>query len=332
MREVDLHNVMDLLKGLWGGDVDQAVSFVNNPVEQLTAVGGDQLTVEDFREVLVELSPELSYQAQAAAQQYLESHPALSGGYGGGDPTPQVIREILEVTRNTYVDQTLQQTIDNSRYYDNSVEFDINAEHGDVDVDFDQTLANGDGAVAIGGAVLGGQIQTGNGLQAGGDLDIDDSAVNTGEFTGAQSGSGDANAVTGDGNQVAQDVDLDDGSALAVGGDANASNIQDSSLENSGVASGGDANVIAGNDDSAANIGDGNDVSNISDIDDSAVSTGGDATNTQDSFNQDTHNTDSFNQDQTIDLDQSQDIIEVDRSNVLHSDLETGEDPAELVD
>ena len=113
---------------------------------------------------------------------------------------------------------------DNDTIIDNSLNQVIDTDGGDFDqdIDVDNTIATGDGAVAVGGDVEDSQIVSG-----------DDNVVGDGNVTGDGNIVGDDNeAVLGDGNttsfgsgdatstEVGGDVNVSNGGAFSSGGDA----------------------------------------------------------------------------------------------------------------
>lgn len=168
------------------------------------------------------------------------------GGAGGGySPPPQTVQQVSQVTQNYYQDQ--------STNIDNSVDLNVD---GDLDGDIDITNVNatGDGAVAAGDDAEG--VATGDGAVAAGD-DIN-APVNTGEFTGVQTDSGNVDdTIIGDHNQQVGDIDASggDGSGQPGGdggnvnlnfGDGDQTNVQDSTLTDAAVG-GGDATNVSNN-------------------------------------------------------------------------------------
>jgi hypothetical protein len=135
---------------------------------------------------------------------------------------------------NTYI--TNNHIDDRDTIVDNSINQQIDTGGGDFDqdIDVDSVVASGDGAVAAGDDISDSEIVTG-----------DDNVVGDDNVTGDGNVVGDGNqAVIGDDNttsfgsgdatsvDVGGDVSADDGSALAVGGDATVDNT-DNSVEDS---------------------------------------------------------------------------------------------------
>lgn len=160
-----------------------------------------------------------------------------AGGGGGGayTPPPQTVQQVSQVTQNYYEDHSTQ--IDNS--------LDLNVD-GDLDGDIEVTNVNatGDGAVAAGDDAEG--VATGDGAVAAGD-DIN-APVNTGEFTGVQTDSGNVDdTIIGDHNQQVGDIDASGGNVNLNFGRGDQTNVQDSEVQDSALASGGDATNVTDN-------------------------------------------------------------------------------------
>jgi hypothetical protein len=126
------------------------------------------------------------------------------------------VRYLNTYITNNYVD-------DRDTIIDNSVNQQIDTGGGDFDqdIDIDSTAATGDGAVAAGDDIEGSNIVTGDDNQVGdgnisGDGNVvgDDNDVVSGDNNTSAFGDGDAN------NTSLEDVEVSDGGALAVGGDA----------------------------------------------------------------------------------------------------------------
>lgn len=286
--------LLDFIKGLLG-DESLAVQFAGDPHGTLALQGVTQsdLVGVDIAEAVEQAASQLTLPAaqQTAVQNFTSgsasSAPASSGGGGGGGYTPpaagvaasqaQAVQQLQHVTYVSYPhNEYIQQEINN---FDNSTNFDVEIDgdnYGDLEFDVDNQIANavGDGSVAVAGedndvnAATGDQAQVIDGDNYGnantGDnaaVGVTDSAVNTGTNTGVIADGDVYDTVVGDGNQVANvDGELD-GSVLNFG-DGDVSNINDSTLDDTAVATGGDATNVSDN-----YLEDG-----------SAISTGGDAT------------------------------------------------------
>jgi hypothetical protein len=125
---------------------------------------------------------------------------------------------------NTYI--TNNNIDDRDTIVDNSVNQQVDTHGGDFDQDIDvhSTVASGDGAVAAGGDIDGSTVVTGNDNQVGdnnvrGDGNVvgDNNDVISGHDNTAAFGNGDANSASFD------HVNVSEGGALAVGGDADGS-------------------------------------------------------------------------------------------------------------
>jgi hypothetical protein len=123
---------------------------------------------------------------------------------------------------NTYI--TNNHIDDRDTIVDNSINQQIDTDGGDFDqdIDVDSTVASGDGAVAAGDDIEDSEIVTGDDNVVGddnvtGDGNVvgDDNEAVIGDDNTTSFGEGDATSTDIDG-----DVSVDDGSALAVGGDA----------------------------------------------------------------------------------------------------------------
>ena len=224
------------------------------------------------------------------------------GGYGGGDSGHD---GSSDVAKHIYKIQNI--TENNSYIDDRDVNTTINALG---DVDFDQVVANGDGAVAAGEDIKGVNTGTNNGVIAGDDAD--GAKVSNTSVTGhGNTLTGDVAAgavvVSGDDNVLAKDSNVIDGDFSGgnfVGGDA----------ENSNLVDGKQYNVHA--DDSAVNFGSGKNVNDQStdvdvEIDDSFNTDK--STNIDDSF-QDNDKVDDKDLVDDKDIKDDKDVVDVDDS------------------
>lgn len=205
--------------------------------ESLLAIhkaGVENVSSEDLNSAIEQLSESMTVQQQAQLQPLREAianQPPQVIQQAGDNVT--VVRNVTEVTEVTNVTNVEE----GDQIVDQSVNTTILAEG---DVDFDQEISNtanvgDDGAVVVGG-------------------DVQDSAVNTGEFDGVQGG-GDVSiedSAIGDANVLVNDSEFD---ALAVGGDATAVEAGG----NANVGSGTQVDVDAGGDVASA-VGDSNDL------------------------------------------------------------------------
>ncbi len=205
--------------------------------ESLLAIheaGVDNVSSEDLQQAIEQMSQSMTVQQQAQLQPLREAianQPPQVIQQAGDNVT--VVRNVTEVTEVTNVTNVEE----GDQIVDQSVNTTIFAEG---DVDFDQEIANtanvgDDGAVVVGG-------------------DVEDSAVNTGQFEGVQGG-GDVSiedSAIGDANVLVNDSEFD---ALAVGGDATAVEAGG----NANVGSGTQVDIDAGGDVASA-VGDSNDL------------------------------------------------------------------------
>ncbi|WP_433277113.1 IniB N-terminal domain-containing protein [Pseudonocardia xinjiangensis] len=132
---------------------------------------------------------------------------------------------------NTYI--TNNHIDDRDTIVDNSVNQQIDTGGGDFDqdIDIDSAVASGDGAVAAGGDIEDSTIVTGDDNQVGdnnvnGEHNVvgDDNNVISGDDNTAAFGDGDANSTS------FEDVSVNNGGAIAVGGDADGSSDVDGSF------------------------------------------------------------------------------------------------------
>jgi hypothetical protein len=245
VNEEDLQAIGDILWDLLTDEVpdpnaeqDEAVDLIADSLEAIEAAGYEGVTPEDLQQAIAQLSDSLSAQQQAQLEPLrdaIANQPApvvqqIIQQEAAPPDQVTVVRHVTEVTNVTNIDE-------GDQIVDQSVNTTILAEG---DVDFDQQVSNtanvgDDGAVVVGGDVSDSAVNTGqlDGVQAGGDVSIEDSAI-------------------GDGNVLVNDSEFD---ALAVGGDA------------TNVEAGGDANVGSGTQvgidaggDVQATVGDANDV------------------------------------------------------------------------
>jgi hypothetical protein len=200
ITQIDLDAAENLLRELLGNR-DAAEEYSKDPQGWLKSNGYDNVSPEAVQQCAV------SYPGAGGAA--TAAHAATSGVAG-------VAAAVNPVVYNHYYE------VDNS--VDNSVDIVDNSITNNIlntgDLDFDQTIQQGDGNVAVGGNVNDSQIQTGSGIQAGDDVDIDDSNVATGDDN--QQAIDDSINVTGDGNQTAvdqQDTDIDVEADLGLRGD-----------------------------------------------------------------------------------------------------------------
>jgi hypothetical protein len=142
--------------------------------------------------------------------------PAVPEKHEGESDHEATVRYLNTYITNNYVD-------DRDTIIDNSVNQQIDTGGGDFDqeIDIDSTAATGDGAVAAGDDIEDSNIVTGDDNQVGdgnvsGDGNVvgEDNNVVSGDDNTTSFGDGDANSTS------LEDVNVSDGGALAVGGDA----------------------------------------------------------------------------------------------------------------
>jgi hypothetical protein len=187
ITQIDLEAAENLLRELLGNS-DAAEEYSKDPEGWLKGNGYDNVSPEAVQQCAVSYAGAGGAYASTAAS-------AASAGVAG------VAAVVDPVVYNHYYE------IDNS--VDNSITNNI-VNHGNLD--FDQTVQQGDGNVAVDGDVYDSQIQTGSGIQAGDDVDIDDSNVATGDDN--QQAIDDSINVTGDHNMTGvneeeTDIDVD---------------------------------------------------------------------------------------------------------------------------
>lgn len=257
------------------GQRDTAVQYAEDPEGTLAAQGlSDQdLSGVDIRQVVGECTSEfpLSDSARSAVQSY-SSGGSAPGGYPSMPPAQSAHPQPAEVVQHLnyityaayegdeYITQQLVNYQDFSTNIDNSVSVDVDGDvRGDLDVETINVNATGDGAVAAGDDVYNaatgdgaqiidgdntGQANTGDGaVQAGRDLEA---PVNTGVNTGILAEGDVDGAVIGDGNQVAN-VDGDLENSVLNFGEGDVTNFGDANIDDAAVSVGGDANNVSDN-------------------------------------------------------------------------------------
>jgi hypothetical protein len=205
----------------------------------------------------VVLPPPPGHEAYAAADD--------GGGLSGAIETLNHYTTVFNETNQDFQDNDVTNIDDRDTTVDDSVNQNITA-FGDVSQNFDNDVVSGDGAINAEDS----QVQTGDGVQAGDD--IDDSTIATGDVSGQVTGDN-TDSVVGDDNQAIVGSDVDD-SAIAFGdGDA----INDSNVnEGDGVLQ----SDVSGDANAAVNSGSGDQVAvQDADLDNSNVA-GGDVSNT----------------------------------------------------
>jgi hypothetical protein len=255
-------------------DVQQAMSRLaetNQGNQSFTSQGG----FADFSgSGVVNLPPPPSYGAYEASGD--------GGGLAGAIDSINHYTSVTNITNQDYQDNDTTVINDQDTNIDNSINQDITA-FGDVTQDFDQNVVTGDHS---GIATDGSQVQTGDGVQVGGN--VTDSTIATGDVGGSVTGDVSGGSVVGDGNEV---LNAGPGSEVGPvafgGGDAiDAENVNQGSgaivddVSNSDVAvntGGGDQAVVQGSTVDDSSIGGGDvhaDDTNITATDDSSVAFG----------------------------------------------------------
>jgi hypothetical protein len=180
ITQIDLDAAENLLRELLGNR-DAAEEYSKDPEGWLKGHGYDNVSPEAVQQCAV------SYAGAGGGAAYASTAAsAASAGVAG------IAAAVDPVVYNHYYE------VDNS--VDNSITNNIE-NHGTLN--FDQTVQQGDGNVAVDGDVYDSQIQTGSGIQADGDVDIDDSNVATGDDN--QQAIDDSINVTGDDNTTTVD-------------------------------------------------------------------------------------------------------------------------------
>ena len=280
-------SLLDMLKDLIFDEKERA-DFNENPRQYMTTSGITEASGEDVAEAMMlvvdTLPPDVAirYGAYTGGSTNVANTGANVSGGGTTvvnvppppNPAPlpgetdfeaavRQINYVTNVANNTYTDdRDITQIDDRDTTVDSSINQNITA-LGDVNQQFDNdtAVASGDGAVAAGGDINAGNLNTGtnSGVMA---RDIDDSAVNTGTLTGVQAGGNVDNAVVGNGN-TSQQID-----------DSNLTGVATSFGSGDAQVAGGD--LVSDVSDSAVATG----LGQAANVDDGAVSFGsGDANN-----------------------------------------------------
>jgi len=249
-------SLLDTLIGIFT-DNSEHEQFSSNPEGYLNQVGLGNVTSQDIEaempRVLNALQGNEGGATQGGAASFAGSGnvvlpPPPAGGGGGGyeggglSGAIESINHYTNVINNTeqyFQDNDTTNIDDSDTTVDQSVNQNITA-FGDVNQDFDNDTVTGDGAVAAGDNA---QVNTGDGAVQAGD-DIQDSTIATGHVEGSVFDDA-TNSVIGDDNQVISNSDVgaasfgdgdatnvsgntvDDGSAIAVGGSASGTNVED---------------------------------------------------------------------------------------------------------
>ncbi|GAA2869952.1 hypothetical protein GCM10010472_29120 [Pseudonocardia halophobica] len=207
--------LLEFLLKLIGNDeesLELQQDFRDNPSETLREAGLEDLTAEDVHDALVLIqdndtaSFDRNYDTGSNHLVAAAAAPHHGGGHHEGDHDGHkgAIEYINKYVTNNHVD-------DRDTIVDNSVNQKIDTDGGDFDqeIDIDAVTASGDGAVAAGGDIEDSVVTTGDDNVVGDDNNVVEGDGNTTAF-----GTGNANSAS------FEDVSVDEGGALSVGGSA----------------------------------------------------------------------------------------------------------------
>ncbi|MCE0765367.1 IniB N-terminal domain-containing protein [Pseudonocardia kujensis] len=207
--------LLEFLLKLIGNDeesLELQQDFRENPYETLRDAGLEDLTAEDVHDALVLIqdndtaSFDRNYDTGSNHLVAAAAAPHHGGGHheGGHDGHKGAVDYINRYVTNNYVD-------DRDTIVDNSVNQHIDTDGGDFrqTIDTDVVTASGDGAVAAGGDIEDSVVTTGDDNIVGDDNNVVEGDGNTTAF-----GTGNANSAS------FEDVSVDEGGALSVGGSA----------------------------------------------------------------------------------------------------------------
>jgi hypothetical protein len=210
-------------------DPEAREAFLEDGDKYLEDCGIDHLSPADLHDALVLLqdNQEASFDREHntggnSITVHTPPPPAHHGDHGDDDhdDNHDAVQYLNHYITNNYV-------YDNDTNIDNSLNQVIDTDGGDFDqdIDVDNTLALGDGAVAVGGDVEDSQIVSGDGNVVGdgnvtGDNNIvgDDNEAVYGDGNTTSFGDGDATSTEVDG-----DVNVSNGGSFASGGDSSGS-------------------------------------------------------------------------------------------------------------
>jgi hypothetical protein len=272
-------------------DPEERAEFEADPEEYLAKYGFEDISVDDVRDVvplvLENTSTRVDNNVASSGDQDIDVDLDLPSSGGGSEisEASRLIQYITNNVTNTNFDQSVNQVFENV--------------DGDIRQTFDNdpVLAIGEGAQAAGEDLTNVSAEDG-GIAAGGDVDIDDSVVNTGEVDDSNLIGGDvedSNVVTGERNVTGEDNQAvtGDGSAGAFGQGSQAVSGEDNQVlgpdaqgfigdDNQAVFGQGNTTSFGDGDaTSATSFGDGDaTAANLEDVsvdDGGALSVGGDA-------------------------------------------------------
>ncbi|WP_433504970.1 IniB N-terminal domain-containing protein [Pseudonocardia halophobica] len=207
--------LLEFLLKLIGNDeesLELQQDFRDNPYETLRDAGLEDLTAEDVHDALVLIqdndtaSFDRNYDTGSNHLVAAAAAPHHGGGHHEGDHDGHkgAVEYINKYVTNNHVD-------DRDTIVDNSVNQKIDTDGGDFrqDIDIDAVTASGDGAVAAGGDIEDSVVTTGDDNIVGDNNNVVEGDGNTTAF-----GTGNANSAS------FEDVSVDEGGALSVGGSA----------------------------------------------------------------------------------------------------------------
>jgi hypothetical protein len=218
--------LMEFLQSILFDDAARA-EFQENPDQALEDAGLGNLSAEDVSDALTMMhddsqSADFSREYNGGDNEVNIAAPAPVEHHGDGG-SESAAEYITKYDTENYI------TNEGDQIYDNSINQQIDTGGGDFDqnIDVDSTVASGDGAVAAGDDIEDSQIATGDNNTIGdGNTDVDVDG-------GGSAIVGDGNqAVIGNGNtagfgegdvsstNIDGDVNVDDGSSFAIGGDS----------------------------------------------------------------------------------------------------------------
>lgn len=231
MADTETMSLLEFIRALVDDDVLRRL-FQDDPEATLRSVGLEDLSAQDVDDALVLIddsrTADFSRDYEGSSFDLNTSH--LGSGDGGDDGDGngdgghrEAVEHISRFITNNFVS-------DDDTIVDNSVNQQIDTGGGDFDqdIDVDSTVASGAGAVAAGDDIAGSTLTTGDGNQVGdGNVSGDGNVVGDGnQVVHGGDGDGGGNTVafgSGDATSASfDDVAVDEGSALSVGGSAEA--------------------------------------------------------------------------------------------------------------
>jgi hypothetical protein len=198
-------------------DPEARDAFLADGEGYLSSCGLEDLSSADIQDALVLLqdNQEASFDREyntGGNSVTVHTPPPPHADHGDHEDAVQYLNNYIT---NNYVNETI---IDNSF----NQQVDTGGGDFDQDVDIDNTIATGDGAVAVGGDVEDSEIVTGDdnvvgddNVSGSGNVVGDNNDAVTGDDNTTSFGSGDATSTS-----VGGDVDVSNGGAFSTGGDA----------------------------------------------------------------------------------------------------------------